>query len=49
MAFPVSSTYWSGETYIADIDLDGGVVLGSDEPVGGRALSWNVEIDDFVV
>ena len=33
--------------YLGDLDLHGGVVLGSDESVGGRALAGNVEINNF--
>jgi hypothetical protein len=32
---------------LADGDLDGGVVVGLDDPVGGAALAGHVEIDDL--
>ena len=39
------------DTYLSDLDLDRSVVLGGDESVSGRALSWDVEIHNmsFVV
>ena len=36
-------------TYISDLNLDGGVVVGRDECVGGGTLSWNVQVDNFVL
>lgn len=30
---------------LSDVDLDRGVVLGLDDSVGSRALSWNVKLD----
>lgn len=38
-------------TYLSDFDLNGGVVLGSDESVGGRALAGDVDVHNvsFVV
>ena len=34
-------------TYLSDLDLDGSVVLSSDESVGGRALAGDVEINNM--
>ena len=34
---------------VADFDLNRGVVVGGDERVGGGALSWDVQVDDFVL
>ena len=38
-------------TYFGDLNLDGGVVLGGDESVGGGALAGDVKINNssFVV
>lgn len=36
-------------SYISDVDLDGGVVLGGDESVGGGAFSGDIKVHDFVV
>ena len=36
-------------TYISDLNLDGGVVVGSDECVRGGTLSWNVQVDNLVL
>ena len=36
---------WDGSALLVDlgdVDLDRGVVVGLDDSVGGRALSWNV-------
>ena len=50
---PFSSTCKLGvsgvsvRAYLGDLDLHGGVVLGSDESVGGRALAGDVEINNF--
>lgn len=30
---------------VGDVDLDGGVVLGLDDSVGSRTLSWNVQFN----
>ena len=35
------------ETYLGDLDLHGGVVLSSDESVGGGALAGDVQINNF--
>ncbi|MBY8978612.1 hypothetical protein KHP62_22695, partial [Rhodobacteraceae bacterium NNCM2] len=32
---------------LCDGDLDGSVVLGLDDTVGGAALTWNVKINEF--
>ena len=32
---------------LGDADLHGGVVLGLDDAVGGRALAWDVQVDEF--
>lgn len=32
---------------LGDRDLDGCVVLGFDDTVGGRALAWDVEVDEL--
>ena len=32
------------KAYLSDLDLNRSVVLGSDEPVGGRALSWDIDV-----
>ena len=34
---------------ISDLNLDGGVVVGRDECVRGGTLSWNVQVDNFVL
>ena len=39
---------WDGTALLVnlgDVDLDGSVVLGLDNSVGGRTLSWNVQFD----
>ena len=38
-------------TYSGDFDLDGGMILGSNEPVGGGAFPGNVELHNalFIV
>ena len=33
--------------YLGDLNLHGGVILGSDESVGGTALAGDVEIHNF--
>ena len=32
---------------VGDLNLDGGVIIGCDETISGRALSWDVQIHDF--
>lgn len=39
---------WDGTAFLIDlgnVDLDRGVVLGLDNSVGSRTLSWNVKFD----
>lgn len=33
--------------YLSDLNLDGGVVLGGNESVGGRALAGDVQINNL--
>ena len=43
---------WDGTTFfidLSDVDLDGGVVLGLDDSVGSRTLSWNVKFDLMII
>ena len=35
-------------TYISDLNLNGSVIIGDDQRVGGRAFSWDVKIHNFV-
>ena len=49
---PFSSTYSQRclnccGAYLAELDLDGSVVLGGDESVGSGALAGDVEIHNF--
>ena len=54
LILPFSSTYGieirykKGLTYVSDFNLDGGVVVGCDEVVGGGAFSWDVQVHNFV-
>lgn len=34
-------------TYLCDFNLDGGVILGRNEPVGGRALARDVQVHNL--
>lgn len=39
---------WDGSALsidVSDVDLDGSVVLGLDDSVGSRTLSWHVQFD----
>lgn len=36
-------------TYLSDLNLDGSVVLSGNEPVGGRALTGDIEIHDHTI
>ncbi len=36
-------------TYFGDLNLDGGVVLGGDESVGGGALAGDVKINNLLL
>ena len=56
VTLPCSSTYKRIRgvlrccaTYFGDLDLDGGVVLGSDESVGGRALAGDVKVNNLLL
>jgi len=40
----VDTGFWVN---ITNVDLDGSVVLGSDKTTSGRALSWDVKINEF--
>ena len=33
--------------HIDDVDLDGGMILGVDDSVAGRALPWAVQVNEF--
>ena len=37
------------ETYFGNVDLNRGVVLSSDESVGSRAFSGNIEINNLLL
>ena len=39
----------AGLVNLSDVDLDGGVVLGSDESVSGGALSGNVKVNNLLL
>ena len=39
----------SGWVNITEIDLDGGLVLGTDQAVRSRAFSWDVKINNFAL
>ena len=34
---------------VSNLDLDGGVVVGRDQGVGGGTLSWDVQVDNLVL
>lgn len=42
----MGATLMRGYAYLSDLNLDGGVVLGGNEPVGGRALAGNVKVNN---